>query len=302
MNKETTNFRSGFVSVVGRPNVGKSTLINQLVGRKVAIVSDKPQTTRHRILGIRTLPEAQVVLVDTPGIHKPRHRLGEHLVTLALEALKGVDLVLFITEATSPPGPGDLFILEQLRRAEVPVVLVLNKIDLVAKPQLLPLIERWRQEHDFAAIVPVSALKGENLDRLLQEVVRRLPPGPQYFPSDTVTSQPLDLTLAELIREKVLHLTREEVPHGVAVVVEEMVPRKENLLYLRATVYVERASHKRIIIGTGGQLLRKIGQQAREEIEAFLGKKVYLDLWVKVKEKWRRDEVAMRQLGYSPEE
>ncbi|RDV84349.1 GTPase Era [Ammonifex thiophilus] len=295
-------YRSGFVSVVGRPNVGKSTLINNLVGQKVAIVSDKPQTTRHRILGVLTLPEAQVVFVDTPGIHKPRHRLGEYLVTLALGALKGVDLVLFLTEATSPPGSGDYFILEQLKKAEVPVILVLNKIDLISKPRLLPLIDLWRQEYDFAAIVPVSALTGENLERLVQEIVRHLPPGPQYFPPEVTTSQPPEFVVAELIREKVLHLTHEEVPHGVAVVVEEMIPRREDLVYLRATIYVERESHKKIIIGAGGQMLRQIGQKAREEIEAFLGKKVYLDLWVKVKEKWRRDDVALRQLGYKPEE
>lgn len=295
-------YRSGFVSVVGRPNVGKSTLINHLVGQKVAIVSDKPQTTRHRILGVLTLPEAQVVFVDTPGIHKPRHRLGEYLVTLALGALKGVDLVLFLTEATSPPGPGDYFILEQLKKAEVPVILVLNKIDLISKPRLLPLIDLWRQEHDFAAIVPVSALTGENLERLVQEIVEHLPPGPQYFPPEVTTSQPPEFVVAEIIREKVLHLTHEEVPHGVAVVVEEMAPRREDLVYLRATIYVERESHKKIIIGAGGQMLRQIGQKAREEIEAFLGKKVYLDLWVKVKEKWRWDDVALRQLGYKPEE
>ncbi|ACX51311.1 GTP-binding protein Era [Ammonifex degensii KC4] len=295
-------YRSGFVSVVGRPNVGKSTLINHLVGQKVAIVSDKPQTTRHRILGVLTLPEAQIVFVDTPGIHKPRHRLGEYLVTLALGALKGVDLVLFLSEATSPPGAGDYFILEQLKKAEVPVILVLNKIDLISKPRLLPLIDLWRQEHDFAAIVPVSALTGENLERLVQEIVEHLPPGPQYFPPEVTTSQPPEFVVAELIREKVLHLTHEEVPHGVAVVVEEMASRRKDLVYLRATIYVERESHKKIIIGAGGQMLRQIGQKAREEIEAFLGKKVYLDLWVKVKEKWRRDDVALRQLGYKPEE
>ncbi|MDI6632484.1 MAG: GTPase Era [Bacillota bacterium] len=293
--------RSGFVSIVGRPNVGKSTLLNRLVGRKVAIVSDRPQTTRHRILSVLTLPEAQIVFLDTPGIHKPRHQLGEYMVKVALGTLREVDLILFLVEAHAAFGAGDGFILERIKEAGTPAILCINKADLVPRKSLLPLIDDLQHKHDFRAIVPVSALTGENTDRLVEAVVAELPPGPRYYPAETVTDQPEQLVIAELIREKILQLTREEVPHGVAVVVEEMVPRPRDLLYIRAVVYTERESHKGILVGQGGQMLKKIGRLAREEIEALFGSRVYLDLWVKVRPHWRREEAFLRRFGYLPE-
>ncbi|MEW6447722.1 MAG: GTPase Era [Bacillota bacterium] len=293
--------RSGFVSIVGRPNVGKSTLLNRLVGRKVAIVSDKPQTTRNRIQSIFTLPDAQIIFLDTPGIHKPRHQLGEYMVRTALNTLREVDLILFILEAGAPFGPGDGFILKRLKEAATPVFACINKIDLVAKETLLPLIDDLRQKHDFAAIVPLSALTGENTEGLLKEIVAHLPPGPRYYPPEAVTDQPEQLVIAELVREKVLQLTREELPHGVAVAIEEMVPRSAGLLYIRAVIYTEKESHKGILVGKSGQMLKNIGRLAREEIEALFGRRVFLDLWVKVRPDWRRSEVFLREFGYRPE-
>lgn len=293
--------RSGFVSIVGRPNVGKSTLLNRLVGRKVAIVSDKPQTTRRRIQSVLTLPGAQVIFLDTPGIHKPRHQLGEYMVKVALNTLRGVDLVLFLVEAHAPFGPGDKFILQRLKEAETPVILCINKIDLVPKESLLPLIDELRQKHDFAAIVPLSAQTGENTRRLLEEVVAHLHPGPQYYPAEAVTDQPERLLIAEIIREKILQLTQEELPYGVAVEIEGMLPRSASLLFIRAAIYTEKESQKGILVGKDGRMLKQIGQLAREEIEALLGRRVYIELWVKVKPDWRRKEAFLRQFGYRPD-
>lgn len=290
--------RSGFVSIVGRPNVGKSTLLNRLVGRKVAIVSDKPQTTRTRIQSVLTLPDAQVVFVDTPGIHKPRHQLGEYMVRAALNTLKEVDLILLVLEADAPFGPGDGFIVQRLKEVATPVFACINKIDLVQKESLLPLIDDLRRRYDFAAVIPLSALSGENTERLLQEVVAHLPPGPQYYPPEAVTDQPEQTVIAELVREKILQLTREELPHGVVVAVEEMVPRSADLLFIRAVIYTERESHKGILVGKRGQMLKRIGRLAREEIEALFGRRVYLDLWVKVRPDWRKSEAFLRQFGY----
>ncbi|MEW6572496.1 MAG: GTPase Era [Bacillota bacterium] len=293
--------RSGFVSIVGRPNVGKSTLLNRLVGRKVAIVSDKPQTTRNRIQSILTLPDAQIVFLDTPGIHKPRHQLGEYMVKTALNTLREVDLILFILEADAPFGPGDTFILQRLKEVITPVFACINKIDLVPKESLLPLIDDLQQKHRFAAIIPVSAMTGENTERLVSEVVAHLPPGPQYYPPETVTDQPEQTVIAELVREKVLQLTREELPHGVAVAVEEITPRSEDLLFIRGVIYTEKESHKGILVGKHGRMLKNIGRLAREEIEALFGRRVYLDLWVKVRPDWRRSEAFLRQFGYRPD-
>jgi len=293
--------RSGFATLVGRPNVGKSTLLNRVIGQKVAIISDKPQTTRHQIRCILTLPRAQVIFVDTPGIHKPRHLLGEFMVRAALDTLKEVDLVIFVLEAQQPLGPGDNYILERLNEVKTPVIACVNKIDRVRKEQLLPLIDELSKKREFTAIVPVSALTGENVDRLVEVIVENLPPGPQYYPPQVVSDQPERVVIAELIREKILQLTREELPHGVAVMVEEMGTRRENLLYIRALIFTERESHKGILIGQGGQMLKQIGQLAREEIEALFGQRVYLDLWVKVKPHWRRNEAFLRQVGYVPE-
>lgn len=294
-------YRSGFVTIIGRPNVGKSTLLNCLVGQKVAIISDKPQTTRHQIRSILTLPEAQIIFLDTPGVHKPRHLLGEYMVKAALDALKQVDVIIFVIEAHQPFGPGDNYILERLKGVGTPVIACINKIDLVRKELLLPLIDELRQKHDFAAIVPVSALTGENTERLIKVIVENLPPGPQYYPPGMVSDQPERVVIAELIREKILHLTREELPHGVAVTVEEMTPRPNGVLYIRALIFAEKESHKAILIGQGGQMLKKIGQLAREEIEVLFGQRVYLELWVKIKPHWRSNETFLRQVGYTPE-
>lgn len=290
--------KSGFACIIGRPNVGKSTLLNQFMGRKVAIVSDKPQTTRNRILGILTTEDAQAVFIDTPGIHKPRHKLGAYMTRLAQETLEEVDLVIYVVDASVPPGTGEEYILEQLQEVSTPVLLVLNKIDLIKKQELLPLIDWFSKRYDFQNIVPVSALTAENLDKLRELIAANLKEGPFFYPAEMVTDQPEKFVAAEIIREKVLHLTREEVPHAVAVVIEEMKERENGLFYINAVVYVERDSQKGIIIGRGGRMLKEIGQLARQELQAILGNKVYLDLWVKVKKDWRDDEAVLRSFGY----
>jgi GTP-binding protein Era len=296
---EQEKFKSGFVAIIGRPNVGKSTLLNQLVGRKVAIMSDKPQTTRHKIHSIINRDDAQIIFLDTPGIHKPKHKLGEYMVEVALGTLKEVDVILFLVEPRLP-GPGDEYIINQLREVTTPVILVINKIDLLDnKAELLPLIDVFRQKYNFAEIVPVSALKPENLERLMDLVVSYLPYGPKYYPDDMITDRPEQFIMAELIREKVLHLTSQEVPHGVAVVVEEVEPRSEQLVYVRAVIYTEKESHKAILIGKGGRMLKEIGRLAREEMELLLGSKIYLDLWVKVKEDWRNQDLYLKNFGYA---
>jgi GTP-binding protein Era len=278
--------------------VGKSTLLNQFMGRKVAIVSDKPQTTRNRILGILTTKDAQAVFIDTPGIHKPRHKLGAYMTRLAQETLEEVDLVIYVVDASVPPGTGEEYILEQLQEVSTPVLLVLNKIDLIKKQELLPLIDWFSKRYDFQNVVPVSALTAENLDKLRELIAANLKEGPFFYPAEMVTDQPEKFVAAEIIREKVLHLTREEVPHAVAVVIEEMKERENGLFYINAVVYVERDSQKGIIIGRGGRMLKEIGQLARQELQAILGNKVYLDLWVKVKRDWRDDEAVLRSFGY----
>ncbi|SHE62988.1 GTP-binding protein Era [Desulfofundulus australicus DSM 11792] len=296
---EQEKFKSGFVAIIGRPNVGKSTLLNQLVGRKVAIMSDKPQTTRHKIHSIINRDDAQIIFLDTPGIHKPKHKLGEYMVEVALGTLKEVDVILFLVEPRLP-GPGDEYIINQLQEVKTPVILVINKIDLLeSKVELLPLIDVYRQKYNFAEIIPVSALKPENLERLMDLVVSYLPYGPKYYPDDMITDRPEQFIMAELIREKILHLTSQEVPHGVAVVVEEVEPRSEQLVYVRAVIYTEKESHKAILIGKGGRMLKEIGRRAREEMELLLGSKIYLDLWVKVKEDWRNQELYLKNFGYA---
>lgn len=291
-------FKSGFVALIGRPNVGKSTLVNKLVGQKVAIMSDKPQTTRNKIMCVLTAAQGQIIFIDTPGIHKPHHKLGEYMVRTAQETLREVDAVLFVTDATAARGPGDDYILARLRGLTTPVVLALNKIDQVPKQAVLPMIADYQRQMTFAAVVPISARDGTNLDHLLAEVWSFLPPGPQYFPAAMVTDQPERQLVAELVREKVLQLTREEIPHAVAVEVEEMSTRPNGDMYVRATIYVERDSQKGIIIGAQGQLLKQVGQTARQEIERLLGTKCYLDLWVKVKRDWRNRQQMLRTLGY----
>nr|WP_092068468.1 GTPase Era [Dendrosporobacter quercicolus]NSL47108.1 GTPase Era [Dendrosporobacter quercicolus DSM 1736]SDL76478.1 GTP-binding protein Era [Dendrosporobacter quercicolus] len=290
--------KSGFVSVIGRPNVGKSTLINSLIGQKVVIMSDKPQTTRNKILCVLTLEDAQIVFIDTPGIHKPKHKLGEYMVHTAENTLREVEVILFVVDATEELGAGERYILERLAGIKTPVVLVVNKIDLIDKKRVLPIIDGYVKCREFAGVVPISAKEHTNLAGLVSELKQYLLPGPQYYPSDMVTDQPERLIIAELIREKVLQVTREEIPHAIAVDIEEITTRSNETLYIRAVVYVERESQKGIVIGAGGKLLKDIGAMARSDIENLLGSKVFLDLWVKVKKDWRNREGILRNFGY----
>lgn len=290
-------FKSGFIAVVGRPNVGKSTLINTLIGQKIAIMSDKPQTTRNRILCVLNLPDAQAIFIDTPGMHKPKHKLGEYMMKAAEGSLKEVDAILFVVDATEKRGPKDEYIIERLRTAKKPVILALNKLDLLEKTAVLPILEEFSAKYDFAAMVPISAKDSINLDGLLTEVRRFLPTGPKYYPDDMVTDQPERLIIAELIREKILIVTQDEIPHVIAVMVEEMTTRKNGMTYIRAEIYVERDSQKGIIIGKHGVRLKEISQASRVDIEALLERKVYLDLWVKVKRDWRNKAGLLHELG-----
>ncbi|WP_027365423.1 GTPase Era [Desulfotruncus alcoholivorax] len=295
MNK--VGFKSGFVTITGRTNVGKSTLLNRMVGQKVVIMSDKPQTTRHKIQSVLTGEDYQVVFIDTPGIHKPKHKLGERMVETALKTLREVDIIMMLVEAAMP-GSGDNYIIEQVKQVSQPVILVINKIDLVKPAELVPIIETFRKLHDFAEIIPVSALTGENVEKLIRVIVDRLPEGPQYYPDDVVVDRPERFVMAELIREKVLHLTSQEVPHSVAVVVEEMEQRSENLVAVSAVIYTERESQKGILIGKGGRMLKEVGKLAREEMEALLGSRIFLELWVKVKKDWRNQDIQMKNFGF----
>lgn len=295
---DAVNFKSGFVSVVGRPNVGKSTLVNSLIGQKIAIMSDKPQTTRNKILCILNVSDAQILFIDTPGIHKPRHKLGEYMVRTAENTLREVDVILFVVDATEEFGAGEQYILEHLAVVNTPVILVINKIDKIDRPKVLPIIQQYSARHAFTAVVPVSALNGSNLDGLVEEIKKHLEPGPKYYPDDYVTDQPERLLIAELIREKVLHMTREEIPHSVAVDIEEIATRPNGDLYVRAVIYVERDSQKGIVIGAGGQALKEVGRLARQDVENLLGTKSFLDLWVKVKKDWRNRSGVLKSLGY----
>lgn len=299
--EQNAKHRSGFIAVIGRPNVGKSTLINTLIGQKIAIMSDKPQTTQNRILCILTEPDAQIVFLDTPGIHKPKHKLGEYMVKATEGTLKEVDAILFVVDATEKMGPGEYYILERLQATRKPVILVVNKLDLIEKEQVLPIISRYADKYPFVGVVPISAKAETNLDSLLTEVKKYLPEGPQYYPEDMVTDQPERLIVAELIREKVLQLTRDEVPHAVAVETDEMTTRPNGDVYIRATIYVERDSQKGIIIGAKGAMLKEIGALARKDIEALLGSRVFLDLWVKVKKDWRNREGVLHNFGFGVE-
>lgn len=291
-------FKSGFVTIVGRPNVGKSTLMNKLVGEKLAIVSDKPQTTRNRITGIMNAPGAQVVFIDTPGIHSHKGLLNDFMVKTARDACGEVDLILFMVEAGKPVTEEDTGILEFLKGLGTKVFLVINKVDLVRKETILPLIGQYTALHGFEEIIPVSAIKGENLSDLKDSIIRCLPEGPMYYPEDELTDQPERFIVAEIIREKIFRLTMHEVPYSTAVGVEEMKDKGE-VVYIRAVVYVEKDSQKGIIIGQGGQMLKNIGQLARRDIEKLLGIKAYLDIWVKVKKDWREKPGSLSEMGYS---
>jgi len=295
-------FKSGFIALTGRPNVGKSTLMNLLVGEKASIVSEKPQTTRNRLRGILTTAEYQAVFIDTPGIHRPQHRLGERMVQIALNTMREVDLVLFLTDAGAGPGSGDEFIIKALQNVTTPVVLLINKADLVKGDRLAELSSHYTGLFAFEEVLAVSALTGHNRGRLLEIVVERLTEGPCYYPSDMITDQPERFIVAELVREKILQLTREEIPHAVAVEVEAMRPRKgRDLVDVEATIFVERDSQKRIIIGKGGAMLKEVGVLARRDIEALLGSPVFLQLWVKVRHDWRNREGTWQGLGLGME-
>lgn len=292
-------YRSGFVALIGRPNAGKSTLLNTLIGQKIAIMSDKPQTTRNKIMGVLTLGEGQIIFLDTPGIHKPKDKLGEYMVSTALDTLHEVDVIFYLVDVTVPFGGGEAYVIDALSKVETPVFLLLNKIDRIAKPEILPLIEFYQTKYKWAEVVPISALKGENTDALIRSTLKYLPPGPQYYPEDAITDQPERFIVAELIREKVIQATREEIPHSVAVEVELMEKRSQELVYVGATIYTERDSQKGILIGKKGEMLKNIGSQARQDIERLLGNKVFLELWVKVKADWRNREKLLREFGYS---
>jgi GTP-binding protein Era len=291
-------FRSGFVAIVGRPNVGKSTFLNSALGEKVSIVTSRPQTTRKKILGIRTTEKSQIIFIDTPGIHKPIHLLGELMVREAKEALKDANIILLMVEPRSP-GRGDKLIIDLVRQTRrCPVFLLINKIDLVKKPVLLPVINEYSGLYPFEAIFPVSALSDSDVKMLMDEIEGRLPFGPMYYPEDIVTDQYERFVVAETIREKVMELTEEEVPHSVAVEIVEWKEREDGLLLLSANIYVEREGQKGIIIGAGGSRLKAIGSGARADIENFLGRKVFMKLWVKVKEDWRSDKKVLKELGF----
>ncbi len=288
--------KSGFVSIIGRPNSGKSTLLNRIVGEKVSIVTDKPQTTRHVIRGIVTKPEGQIVFLDTPGIHKPIHRMNEQMMKAVRDAMADVDLLLLIVDASAAFGRGDEFTLELLRPVSTKKFLLLNKIDRIEKKQLLPLMERYSKLGSFEEIIPVSALTGENADRLLTEILRYLPEGPMFYPEDQITDQQERAMAAEMVREKLIVLTQEELPYSTAIVIDRF-EEAETIYRIYATIYVERESQKPIVIGKNGQKLKAIGTAARKELESFFGRKIFLELHVKVKKDWRNDVDTLRVLG-----
>lgn len=293
--------KSGFAALIGRPNVGKSTLMNCLIGQKIAITSKKPQTTRNRIQTVYTSEEGQIVFVDTPGIHKAKNKLGDYMVNVAEHSLREVDVILWLVEPTDYIGVGEQHIIEQLKKVKTPVILVINKIDTVKKEQLLGYIDLYRKQLDFAEVVPVSALKKDNTEVLIAQIMKYLPYGPAFYDEDTITDQPTRQIVAELIREKVLRSIDEEIPHGVAVTIESMKYGKK-LVDINATIICERDSHKGIIIGKGGQMLKKIGSMARAEIEDLLEQHVNLQLWVKVKKDWRDSDFLIKNFGYDPKE
>lgn len=296
------NFHSGFVAILGRPNVGKSTFLNRVVGQKIAIMSDKAQTTRNKIQGIYTEDNAQIVFIDTPGIHKPHSRLGNFMVESALSTLNEVDAVLFMVNATQKRGRGDDFIIERLKNVKKPIYLVINKIDQIHPDKLLQIMDDYRNTLDYAEVFPISALEGNNCPELIESLVNTLPEGPQYYPADQITDHPERFIAGELIREKVLELTREEVPHSVAVVVDRIHREDDEKVLVQATIVVERNSQKGIIIGKGGKMLKQIGVKARKDIELMLGDKVYLELWVKVQPNWKDRQVDLQALGYKQDD
>ena len=295
------NVKSGFVTLIGRPNVGKSTLMNRMIGQKIAITSNKPQTTRNRIQTVHTDERGQIVFVDTPGIHKAKNKLGEYMVGAAEKTIGEVDVVCWLVEPTTYIGAGEQHIIERLKKVKAPIILVINKVDTIKQEEILPVIDCYRKELDFQEIIPVSARSGANVDELIDTIYKYLPYGPMFYDEDTITDQPMRQIVAELIREKALHALNEEIPHGIAVVIDSMKERKSQkgiITDIQATIICERDSHKGIIIGKGGEMLKKIGANARYEIEKQLDTKVNLQLWVKVKKEWRDSDVLIKNFGY----
>lgn len=293
-------FKSGFITIVGRPNVGKSTLMNRFAGEKVAIISNKPQTTRNTIKAVVTDEGSQMIFIDTPGIHKPQNKLGEYMVNVAQNTFNEVDIILYLVEASDlQPSLGDDFIIDNLEHLKTPVFLIINKIDLIKKEQLLSLIKSYSEKMKFNSIIPISALNNEGVEDVIKEIKKILPAGPKYFPEDMLTDQPEKVIAAEIIREKILHLVNEEVPHGVNVEVLSFKKRTDkDMLDIQANIYCEKDSHKGILIGKQGMMLKKIGSLSREDIEKLLGTKVFLELWVKVKSDWRNDKSMIKMMGY----
>ncbi|MCI6997279.1 MAG: GTPase Era [Eubacterium sp.] len=297
------NFKSGFVAIIGRPNVGKSTLMNHLIGQKIAITSKKPQTTRNRIQTVYTCEDGQIVFLDTPGIHKAKNKLGQYMVNVAEQTLRDVDVVMWLVEPTTFIGAGEKHIAERLEKTSLPVILVINKVDTVKKEEILQVIDTYRKLYDFAEIIPVSALRGQNTDDIIQSLFKYMTYGPMFYDEDTVTDQPQRQIVAEVIREKALHALDEEIPHGIAVTIEKMRERKgQKIIDIEATIICERDSHKGIIIGKQGAMLKKIGSNARYEIEKMLEEKVNLRIWVKVRKDWRDSDTLMKNFGYDKRE
>lgn len=297
------NFKSGFVAIIGRPNVGKSTLMNHLIGQKIAITSKKPQTTRNKIQTVYTCEDGQIIFLDTPGIHKAKNKLGEYMVNVAEQTLKDVDVILWLVEPTTYIGAGEKHIAEQLQKTSLPVILVINKVDTVKKEDILQVIDNYRKLYDFAEIIPASALRGQNTKDIVNSLFKYMPYGPMFYDEDTVTDQPQRQIVAEIIREKALHALDEEIPHGIAVSIEKMRERKgQHIVDIEATIICERDSHKGIIIGKQGSMLKKIGSNARFEIEKMLEERVNLKIWVKVKKDWRDSDTLMKNFGYNKKE
>lgn len=293
-----TEHKSGFVSIIGRPNVGKSTFMNRVIGHKIAIMSDKAQTTRNKIQGVMTRNDAQIIFLDTPGIHKPKHKLGDYMMRVAKNTLSEIDAIMFMVNVNEEIGRGDEYIMKMLKNVKTPVFLVLNKIDLVHPDALMPRIEQYQKYMNFTEIVPISALEGLNVDHFIDVLKTYLPEGPKYYPDDQISDHPEQFVVSEIIREKILHLTSEEIPHAIGVNVDRMIKENDERVRVEATIYVERDSQKGIVIGKGGKKLKEVGKRARHDIEMLLGSKVYLELWVKVQKDWRNKVNFIRQMGY----
>ena len=293
-----TAHKSGFVTIIGRPNVGKSTFVNRVIGHKIAIMSDKAQTTRNKIQGVMTQEDAQIIFLDTPGIHKPKHKLGDYMMRVATNTLSEIDAIMFIVNVNEDIGRGDEYIMEMLKSVKTPVFLVLNKIDLVHPDELMPRIEKYKKYMNFTEIVPISALEGLNVEHFINVIKSYLPEGPKYYPDNQISDHPEQFVVSELIREKILHLTNEEIPHAIGVNVDRMIKEDEERVRIEATIFVERDSQKGIVIGKGGKKLKEVGKRARQDIEGLLGSKVYLELWVKVQKDWRNKVNFIRQMGY----